>query len=243
MNETPSRSITLWIALAGIFTALTTVATVVLSPPLPAGFFNFGEAVIYLAAMLLGPVNLRGTRVPLGALVTGFAGSIGAMLGDAILGYPQYIPATLVLKFFEGLVAGLLFKGLKARMNEETLASGRTTVRVLMSGFLIAAAVIIIGVNYDPGATALWITIGSFFIVIVCISIVRGKIPVYYMVMAMLAGGIIMVVGYFVYELYVLKVATAFMTLPWNTVQALVGIIVAVPVYQAAQRARVLNAL
>ncbi len=241
MNENPPTKWTLWIALAAIFTALTTVATVVLSPPLPTGYFNFGEAVIYLTALLLGPINLRGTRIPLGALVTGLAGSIGAMLGDVILA-PQYIPATLVLKFVEGFVAGYLFKRLKAHLSDENLTSGRTTVRVLMSGFLIAAAVIIIGTNYDPSVLVLWVIIGSFFIITVIVSIMRGKIPIYYMVLSLLAGGVIMFLGYFAFDLCFFKDG-AFASLPWNVIQALVGIIVAIPVYSAVKRAEMLNNL
>ncbi|MEX2682637.1 MAG: ECF transporter S component [Candidatus Sigynarchaeota archaeon] len=238
MPENPKK-VTLWIAFAATFTALTTVATVVLAPPLPAGYFNLGEAVIYLAALLLGPITARGTRVPLGALLAGVAGSIGAMLGDIILA-PQYIPATLVLKFVEGFIAGTLFKHFKSSITEDKLRSGKTTMRVLMSGFLIAAAVIIIGVNYDPGATILWIVIGSFFIVVVFVSILRGKIPIYYMVLSLLAGGVVMFGGYFVYDAFVLLAAGAAASLPWNVVQSLVGIIVAIPVYHAVQKAQVL---
>lgn len=244
MNETPPLKWTVWIAITAVFTALTTVATVVLSISLPAGgYFNFGEAVIYVAALLLGPIIKKGSRIPLGAIVAGISGSVGAMLGDAITGYVLYIPATLVLKFAEGFVAGILFKRLKAEITEERLHSGITTMRILLSGFFIAAAVIIIGVNYNPTVTLLWIAIGSAFIVIAFVSILRGKIPLYYMILSVLCGGIIMFIGYFLYETFTLMILTAYTNLPWNVIQALVGIVVAIPVYQALLKAEVLRAL
>jgi len=249
MSETTTKK-TLWIALTAIFTALTTVATIILAPPLPKGFFNFGEAVIYLAALLLGPITRREFRIPVGAIMTGMAGGIGAMFGDILLAYYEYSPATFVLKFFEGFVAAIVFKRLKAGMTQENVRSGKTTMRVLMSGFLIAAAVIIIGVNFGPQSTILWILIGSFFIVTVFVTILRGKIPIYYMVISMLAGGVIRFGGYFVWEGFVLAyiitqayAASAFSNLPWNIVQALVGVIAAIPVYYAVQKAGVLKSL
>ena len=41
-------------------------------------------------------------------IVAGIAGGLGSMLADLILGYSHYAPATLVIKGFEGLVAGFL---------------------------------------------------------------------------------------------------------------------------------------
>jgi uncharacterized membrane protein len=155
----------------------------------------------------------------------------------------MYIPATLVLKFAEGLVAGLLFKRLKAEITEEKLRSGITSMRILLSGFFISAAVIILGVNYNPTVTALWILIGSVFITIAFVSILRGKIPLYYMILSLLSGGIIMFIGYFLYETFTLMILTAYTNLPWNVIQALVGIIVAIPVYQALLKADILRAL
>ncbi len=254
MNQTPSSKKTMWIALTAIFTALTTVATVVLYIALPAGgYFNLSEAVIYLSALLLGPIKLRGTRFPLGALLAGFTGSIGAMFGDVLLAYVHYVPATLIIKFVEGFLVGCLFARLKAGLTEEKLGNGKNTMRILLSGFLIAGAIIIIGVNSNPTATVLWIIIGSFFIITAFVSILRGKIPIYFMVLSMLAGGVIMVIGYFMYERFVLlyafegafaySSAYAYVNLPWNIIQALVGIIVAIPVYEAVQKAEILRNL
>ena len=85
------------IALKGLLVAAVTLATM-LSVPVPGFrlYFNFGEGVIYLAALLLGPVW--------GAA----AGGVGASMADLLLGYPLWAPFTLFIKGVEGYVVGLL---------------------------------------------------------------------------------------------------------------------------------------
>ena len=87
-----------FIALSGILTALTAVATLI-SIPVPAmeGFINVGDSIIFVIAI----IN------PFIALI---AGGIGSMLADLILGYAVWMPFTLVIKGLEGLVAGLLVR-------------------------------------------------------------------------------------------------------------------------------------
>jgi uncharacterized membrane protein len=82
------------IAYGGIFTALVLLATLVHVPfPVPAGYVNLGDGVIFIASMVLGlsPRFRRhwGVRWP-----TGLQASL-------------YIPATLVIKALMGLIAGL----------------------------------------------------------------------------------------------------------------------------------------
>ena len=79
------------------------VATIALQiyQPATGGYFNLGEAVIYIAAMLSSP------------LVAGIAGGVGASLADLSTGYGIFAPATLVIKFTEGYVAGYLVKKAK----------------------------------------------------------------------------------------------------------------------------------
>ena len=70
-----------------LFTALVFVATTIIRVPIPAtgGYLNFGDSVIFAAAILYGP------------LVGGLSGGIGAAIADAI-GYPIFIPGTLIIK-------------------------------------------------------------------------------------------------------------------------------------------------
>jgi uncharacterized membrane protein len=79
--------------------ALVAAATMVIRIPVPAtqGYINLGETVIYLTALLLGPVH--------GVV----AGGVGSALADLLGGYPQFAPFTLVIKGVEGGLAGYLF--------------------------------------------------------------------------------------------------------------------------------------
>jgi uncharacterized membrane protein len=85
------------LALTPIFTALVTVATMVfvISIPATSGYFNIGETIIYVAAILFGPY------------VGAVAGGIGAAISDLLLA-PVYAPATLIIKALEGGIVGFL---------------------------------------------------------------------------------------------------------------------------------------
>jgi uncharacterized membrane protein len=82
---------------AAIFVALTFVVTRFTVIPIPAtkGFFNLGEVVIYVAAIIFGP------KVGL------LAGGIGSALAD-LSAAPQFAPFTLVIKGLEGYLVGRL---------------------------------------------------------------------------------------------------------------------------------------
>ena len=55
-------------------------------------------------------------------------------------------------------------------------------------------------------------------------------------VLSVIAGGLEMVAGYFLYEQLVLGSALAFAEVPFNIVQMLVGLAIAVPIMHAVQR-------
>lgn len=84
-------------AVIAALTALTAVTTLLVRVPIPAtnGYFNIGDVFIILAGLWLGPR-------------AGFiAGAFGSAIADAI-GFPVYIPATFMIKGFEGWVTGML---------------------------------------------------------------------------------------------------------------------------------------
>jgi uncharacterized membrane protein len=93
----------LQLALAGVFGALVFVVTFTFQIPLPAtgGYFNFGETIIYVAALTFGP------------LTAALSGGVGAMIADATLGAPQFAPGTLVIKLAEGAIVGFLCQKLQ----------------------------------------------------------------------------------------------------------------------------------
>lgn len=117
---------TLFIALTAVFTALTTVATaaIVIPVPVTGGYLNFGDALVMISGILLGPVG-------------GFlAGGVGSAMGDVALGYMQFAPITLVVKGSEGLVVGI-FSRRASRKVRVTLPD--------VVGLVLAAGVMMLG--------------------------------------------------------------------------------------------------
>ena len=88
---------------AALFTALTTVATMVIQVPSPTGgYLNAGDAIVLLSAFLLGPIW--------GAVAAG----VGSALADILAGYAIYAPATLIIKALMALTAGALLRRAKS---------------------------------------------------------------------------------------------------------------------------------
>ncbi|MGQ9631956.1 MAG: ECF transporter S component [bacterium] len=89
---------TIGLVTVGLLIALTTVGTMAIRIPVPAtaGYINFGDTVIFIAALLFG------------GWVGGIVGGIGSSLAD-LLGYPVYALPTLIIKGLEGFIAGGLF--------------------------------------------------------------------------------------------------------------------------------------
>lgn len=81
------------LVLTALFMGIICIATM-LAIPLAVGYINLGDAVIILAGLLLGPQY--------GLL----AGALGASMADLLLGYPQYMITTFLVKGFMGFVAG-----------------------------------------------------------------------------------------------------------------------------------------
>lgn len=94
----PPYQKTMNLVLTSVMTALVCVCTILFQIPIPAtgGYFNVGEAVIYITAILFGPI------------VGGIAGGVGAALADLMGPYSYYAPGTLVIKFCEGFIIGLI---------------------------------------------------------------------------------------------------------------------------------------
>ncbi|NVM53694.1 MAG: ECF transporter S component [Candidatus Helarchaeota archaeon] len=163
----PSRK-TMIIAITSIMTALVCAVTFsfpILVNALTGGYFNIGEIVIYIAAILFGP------------FIGGFAGGVGAALADAIVA-PQFIIGTLPIKFLEGFIVG----------------------------YIVYTAKLKSWLKY-------WETWKE-----------RGIL-----ILAVLIGGIVMVIGYFFYELTFWAIGDAIGEIPINIAQVLVGLGVAVP--------------
>jgi len=112
------------VAEGAIFAALVAVATFIFVIPIPAttGYFNLGETIIYVAALLFGP------------FVGAFAGG-GASLADLLVpGGAVFAPGTLAIKALEGLTVGFLNNKLKHKTKSLTISA---TISVVLGGLIM----------------------------------------------------------------------------------------------------------
>ena len=84
------------VAGATIFTAFVFAVTFSFAATTSTGgYFDVGEIMVYISALVMGPY------------VGAFAGGVGSALSDALLA-PQFAPGTLVIKGAEGFIVGYL---------------------------------------------------------------------------------------------------------------------------------------
>ena len=118
-----------------LFTALTTVATLVIQVPSPmSGYVNLGDAMVLLSAWILGPVY--GTA----------AAGIGSMLADLLSGYAYYAPGTLVIKCLMAFVAAQVFLVLTDKVKGKHFAkvvSGLLAEIIMVAGYFGYAGLIL----------------------------------------------------------------------------------------------------
>ena len=229
------------LAVTAVFTALVCVTTMMLSIYVPAtqGFFNVGEAMIFLSAILFGP------------FVGAFAGGFGSMLADLLLGFPHYAPATLIVKACEGAVVGTLKK-----KNPKFRSSVYWRFFTLFLGIVIGFLLAWVGASYYSGAGE--IALGSIIFMIyipVELWLILGAITVLSMaalgfladpefswtVFSVVTGGFVMVLGYFLYQTFFLYPlfnieVVAILEIPVNIGQMIIGAIVALPVAKIVLR-------
>lgn len=111
--------------------ALSAVATMVIRIPIPAttGYFNIGDVFVVLAGLWLGPLG--------GAIV----GGIGPTIADAI-GFPIFIPATMVTKGLEGLVVGVISMGAKDKDIKRRIVAAFAGGLIIVIGYFVFEAYI-----------------------------------------------------------------------------------------------------
>jgi len=112
------------IAVTAVFAALVFVATYsfVVSIPATSGYFNLGETIIYVVALIFGP------------LAGGLAGGVGAMIADILLA-AQFAPGTLIVKGFEGALVGFVNQKLHKHMSRSLSA----TIAIIVGGLEMVA--------------------------------------------------------------------------------------------------------
>ncbi|MCD6341361.1 MAG: ECF transporter S component [Thaumarchaeota archaeon] len=223
------RSISLKTARLILSTALVLTATVAINVYVPAtkGYFNLGETMIYLVALLFDPSTAA------------FAGGVGSALADVALGYLIYAPATLVIKASEGALASILVKKFRERKGG-LIAFSVTAV--------IAYFFVIFAIGYTFFAGEFELTLGGFatlkgFVaplswMILALAgiatplylVIRHRRAVGLILLSLLLAGAVMILGYYLYEQVVLGYY-ALAEVPVNFGQVVLGIAVAIPCY------------
>lgn len=232
------------IASSAVFAAFVAVATMAfsLSIPVTNGYFNVGEIMVYTSALLMGPY------------VGAFAGGVGSAISDISLGYgATYAPGTLVIKAIEGFIVGYLGNRVLVNLSR---SAWRATTAVLAG--VVGGLVLWLGLDYLGGAYQLdlgfpvgptanfsfevpsvfWIIVGlTAFILILAVGF-RVDEKLGWTSLAVLVGGCEMVLGYFLYESIALQLGfvTAAGEVPFNITQAVVGLLVSVPLARSIKR-------
>jgi len=234
------------LSITAIFTSLVFVATTIFSIYVPQtkGFFNIGETMVFTTALLFGP------------LVGAFAGGVGSMLADLFLGFPHYAPATLVIKACEGAVVGVLNRK-RLRFSSKLQWKVFTLTFGLIAGVLLGA----IGSLYYSGSvelyigfppsesptlnlfvpTEFWYTLGALVVLLVGLMGFVFEPEFGWLIITTLIGGSVMVIGYFIYQLFFLGplfgfYVVAIAEIPVNIGQMIIGLIVALPIVRAIWR-------
>ena len=122
---------------AGLFTALTTVATIIPIPLKlsPYGYVNVGDALVIVSAFLLSPAW--------GALAAG----LGSALADILSSYFIYAPATLIIKALMALAAGAVLRGFKTEKTVLPAILGSITAEIIMVSGYFAYDTLVYGIN------------------------------------------------------------------------------------------------
>lgn len=234
---------TVQLGIASVFTALVCVATMSFTIYVPStkGFFNIGETMVYIAALLFGP------------FVGAFAGGVGSMFADIFLGYYYYAPATLVIKALEGGLVGFLTR--KKYLFSKSYNGREWKAFTAGIGVLIGALVSLIGFLYYSGIVEFysgipppetptstifipiefWFGLGVFVALLIATVAFISEPEFGWMVISTVFGGLLMVAGYFLYEQLFLGVF-ALAEVPVNIGQMTIGLIVATPIVKIVQR-------
>ena len=229
-----SRS--LMVAKLALSTALVMASTMAINVYVPAtrGYFNLGECMIYLTALLFDP------------LTAAFAGGVGSALADIALGYLIYAPATLAIKAAEGAVASKLAEKLRARGERILLPMAFLVVAGYFALILIIGYTIFVGevevalanlfVAKGFLSPAAWIPM-AFAATIIPFYLTLRRRGEGLLVAALLLSGLIMISGYFIYEQLIFGYY-ALAEVPVNFGQAVLGTAIAIPLYKAVQKLR-----
>ncbi len=239
-NLLPDYPTSLNLTITALMTAVVCIVTFALQVAIPdtRGYFNIGESAVFATAILFGP------------LIGAFAGGVGSCLADIFSGYYLYAPATLVIKGSEGFLVGFLTWGFNPRIKSEKTWKIVTTI----FGVTVTLILIVIGILYY---TSIWqftlaifeftfftFEVGLFAIFWILLAFFVGFLIIFWgyklepeigwLIISCLIGGIVMVIGYFLYEFAIFGIA-ALAEVPFNIGQFTIGMIIALPVAKSVK--------
>jgi uncharacterized membrane protein len=200
------------IALVALLIALTTVFTLVLRIPTPAGgYANLSDVAITFSALLFGP------------WVGAVAGGVGTALADMLGGFAPFAPLSLIAHGVEGFLIGYL--GWRLRSAPALLRA--------YSG-LQASAGSTIGLEASAGLSQLRTDrLKARFRTFIALIVKHSPL-----ILAWLAGTTAMVAIYLVGEgLFYTGWPAALAELPMNVLQGVLGAVVGIPLVLAVRRA------
>ncbi len=230
---------TMAIAITGIMTALVAVTTMAISVYIAPtrGYFNIGEAAVYITALLFGPY------------IGAFAGGVGSAISDITLGYFQYAPGTLVIKGLEGFIAGYLTHKFSRKVTKRSWKVGLVGI---LSIILIVAMIILFTyyqgtAEFTIGSSVftllipgiLWIILITLTLISIIISTLKFDTELGWIAFAIIISGMEMVTGYFLYELIIVG-AEAYAEIPFNIGQMTIGLLISLPIYRSLRKRLVL---
>lgn len=146
-----------YIALVAVLAALTAAVTAALVIPFPttSGYLNFGDTIVMIGGLLLGPA---------GAF---FVGGVGSAMADAVLA-PQYAPITFIVKGCEGLVVALISRTNRTGKNlrpRDALALACGALVMLTGYFVGETWLLMVGVGPAllelVGVNSIQVTVGA----------------------------------------------------------------------------------
>jgi len=236
IREAVKRNQALLISYTAFMVVLVFITTVIFSLYIPQtrGFFNIGETGVYIAAITGGPI------------VGMIAGGFGSALADIALGYSYYAPVTLIVKGLEGLIVGILSGILPG------IFRGRLRVVGGLTGIGLGILIYVIGVSFYTGSAditlgfittysitaSLSMVIWGFGAIIIVslltyLTIYRPEYIGY--ALSTIIGGIEMILGYFIYQLYVYGPG-ALAEIPFNIMQMSIGTMIALIVVSSTEK-------
>ena len=103
------KSLTKKLAFAALFATLCCVSTLIVTVPLPNGYFNVGDVFVLLAGWCLG------------GIWGGAAAAVGSALADLWSGFALYAPATFLIKGLNAALAWLVAFSMKKLIKKDSL--------------------------------------------------------------------------------------------------------------------------